>query len=121
MTKYFVRFVWSGEPQVNPDDQRIVKETLGTFVEEQLSALDAINVVGTKLLEAGAFVTHMHYVAAMECIDPGIEKQIHEAEKNLVDTFNAAYIEGCVARSDAREAFAEKAEKHRLEAMKRQQ
>lgn len=117
--RFFVRMVWSGEPQENPDDKLIVKETIGTFVEDGLSALDAINAVGSKLIEAGAFVTHMHYIAAMECDDPAIEKQVREAEQNLVLEFNPEYIAGCVARSEAREVYIAKAAEQRAAALKR--
>lgn len=117
--KFFVRIVWDGEPAVNPDEGFIVKESLGTFIEGLHSPLAAIAAVGGMIVDAGAHITDMHYVAAMDITEPAIEARIRDVEKILVEKFDKAYIDDCVARSEQRMLFARKAAEHKAAAKKK--
>jgi hypothetical protein len=118
--RYFIRIVWSGEPHIVPEDgdSIITKETLGTFSDDYAGPLEAINGTASKIVQAGAYITEMHYVAAMECSDEAIENQVRKAEPNLVTEFDGEYINRCLSRSKARANFIEKAAIQRAEAVR---
>lgn len=115
--KYFVRIVWSGEPHINPEDSVILKETLGIFVTGQHSPVGAINTVASDIVAAGAYVTEMHYVAAMDITEPEVEAQIVNIEKKtLVEKVDEAYVLRAIENSDARITFARRAAQYQKEA-----